>query len=335
MSAEAHEGDTRPSELIETHMSWVVLHGERALKMKKSARYPFVDFSRLDARERDARLELHLNRRLAPQVYLDVLALQWNAGEFRLLGTPSLPAPGQTVDWVVLMQRLPDDVMLDRLIARGQVERWQIDRLADTLVQFYRHATVTSMSADEYVANLRNQQRLNGAVLLDARHGLEMASAVLDRLDGALARHSALLRQRVAQGHVVDGHGDLRPEHVCLLDPPVVIDGLTFDARLRQVDPVEEVAYLGMECALAGAPWIGAAILDRLASAMGDIPPGLAALHAALRAAVRARLMVAHLLDPQPRTPQRWLPRARSYLCAASQWLEQAELEESTAGGPA
>jgi aminoglycoside phosphotransferase family enzyme len=122
---------------------------------------------------------------------------------------------------------------------------------------------------------------------------------------------------------VLDGHGDLRPEHVCLLQPPVVIDCLEFNAAMRQVDPFDEVGYLGLECGMAGAPWIAARLLEGCATALGDRPhPALQQLYIAQRAMLRARLALAHLLDPVPRTPDRWPVRARRYIERATAALD-------------
>ena len=119
MSRAAHGTDPAAARLVETHMSWVVVAGERVLKMKKPVRYPFLDFSTPQLREHNCREELRLNRRLAPQVYLGLLALQWHEGRFALLREDRLPAPGITIDWLVLMRRLPDERMLDHVIAAG------------------------------------------------------------------------------------------------------------------------------------------------------------------------------------------------------------------------
>ena len=82
-----------------------------------------------------------------------------------------------------------------------------------------------------------------------------------------------MLLARAAGGHVVDGHGDLRPEHVCLQQPPVVIDALEFNAALRAVDPFDELAFLVLECEIAGASWIGPRLLASCAAALRSAPP--------------------------------------------------------------
>ncbi|MDP1647220.1 MAG: hypothetical protein Q8M01_03335 [Rubrivivax sp.] len=323
---QGHAGVVAAVETIETHMSWVFIAGDHVLKLKKAVRYPFLDFSTLAAREHFCREELRLNSRLAPGVYLGLLALQQDDGGYTLQPEAQLPAPGHTVDWLVLMRRLPPQRLLDRLIAAGAVTREDIDALARVLAAFYRQAPVAAVSPPDYVARFRREMAVNRQVLLQPRFGLGDAAAALDGLDTALVRHAGLLLERAAGGHVVDGHGDLRPEHVCLQPPPVVIDALEFNPALRQVDPFDELCFLGLECELAGAPWIGPQLVAACAATLGDAPPAaLLHLYTAYRAQLRARLAMAHLLEPQPRQPHKWAPLAQRYLQRSLAALAEVE----------
>jgi uncharacterized protein len=323
-SSAAHRGG--PVEVIETHMSWVFLDAEQVLKLKKSVRHDFLDFSTLPAREFYCREELRLNARLAPGVYLDVLALQWHDGAFALLPSRLLPAPGQTLDWLVLMRRLPAGHMLDRCIAEGRVAPPDIDALVGVLANFYRASPPLALSPRALGLQLWREQQANRQILSDPRWPLPGSAAALDRLDHALLVHAPALQERAARGHLRDGHGDLRPEHVCLLRPPVVIDCLEFNPSLRRLDPFDEIAFLGLECELAGAPWIAAQLLGGCAEALQDQPGEvLVQLYTARRALLRARLALAHLLDPVPRTPQQWRPRALRYIERAHVALDALE----------
>jgi aminoglycoside phosphotransferase family enzyme len=311
----AHEGHVTEVLSIETHMSWVFLAGDHVLKLKKPVRLPHLDFSTVQAREFDCREEVRLNARLAPGVYLGLRALQWHQGRCALLPPEALPAPGHTVDWLVLMRRLPEARMLHQLAMQGRVQEAEVDELLAQLGPFYRDASRANVTADEMLARLRREQAATRDVLLRPQFSVSDAAHALDGMDCALSRHAGLLAGRCTHGHIVDGHGDLRPEHVCLIRPPVVIDCLEFNAQLRQVDPVDELAFLGLECAMVGAPWIGPRLLDGLARYLGDRPaPELVALYTAQRAMLRARLCLAHLLDPTPRTPEKWLPLAQQYV---------------------
>ncbi|UCG98271.1 MAG: hypothetical protein JSW31_03950 [Burkholderiales bacterium] len=295
-------------ETVETHMSLLFLAGPTVYKLKKPVVYPFLDFSTLAARERSCRDELRLNRRLAPDVYLGLSRITREAG-----GTLALDGDGEVVDWLVRMRRLPAGRTLDRLITAGTVTAAQVDAVAAVLARFYAGAERGRLDAHGYVEQLRSEHAISRAVIGAFEDGL--ARTLLDDVQRFLDQDQALLRARVANGRIVDGHGDLRPEHVWLNTPPLVIDCLEFNQRLRQVDPFDEITYLGLECARLGAPWIGQRLLQRLSAALDDaIDPRLVRFYARYRACVRARLALAHLDEPSPREPQRWQPLARAYL---------------------
>jgi uncharacterized protein len=311
-------GQTVAVEVVETHMSYVFLAGGRAYKLKKPVRYPFLDFSTLEARERDCREELRLNRRLAPDVYLGVTPLTMEGERLSLGGA------GVVVDWLVEMRRLPRTAMLDHLIAAQGVDDRRIDALCDTLAAFYRRATPSTISEADYVARFFFEQALNREALTAPGVGLcNEAAPVLDSLDMRLAEARETLAARARDGHVVDGHGDLRPEHICLDAPVVIFDCLEFNASLRQVDPFDEIALLGVECAQLGAPHLLRRFTDGLARRLDQpVPWPLVGLYGAARAALRARLSYVHLLEPSPRDPQRWEPLARRHLDIAGQMLK-------------
>lgn len=314
-SQAAHAGLQHPPTALETHMSWLFFAGDRVLKLKKPVRFDYLDFSTLAAREFYCREEVRLNTRLAPGIYLGLVALQSSTTGLALVPEAQLPAAGETVDWLVVMRRLPQERMLADLLAQGQVQRRDIDAVVAVLGAFYRNAPKAALSGPQYLARFERELAVNREVLLGQQFHLPDARPALDRLDAALFERAALLRQRAGAGCVVDGHGDLRPEHVCMLEPPVVIDCLEFNAQLRQVDPFDEVAYLSLECDMAGATWIGPQLQSGCARALGDAaPPALMLFYTAYRASLRARLAIAHLLDAQPRTPQKWAPLARRYI---------------------
>lgn len=298
--------------VLETHMSYVFLAGDRVYKLKKPVRYPFLDFSTIEARENNCREEVRLNRRLAADIYLGVVPLTFSASQGLALG-----GDGETVDWLVEMRRLPGEEMLDRLIAEDRLTAAHIEALCDRLAKFYRHAERSSISVEDFVQRFFREQEKNRDILTRRDFALDhgRTPALLDLLDARLAASRAQLQERVREGRIVDGHGDLRPEHICLRDPIAIFDCLEFNAELRQVDPFDELAYLGVECALIGAKTIGATLIDKIAQRLSIEPPRrLAALYAAWRATLRARQSVAHLLDDAPRDPAKWEPLATRYL---------------------
>ncbi|SPE29328.1 conserved hypothetical protein [Burkholderiales bacterium] len=322
-SAAAYGVPASPVEVRETHMAVLFFTGELVFKLKKPVRYPFLDFSTVAAREQTCRAEVQLNQRLAPGVHVGVVPLRQLADGRYALGhavADQAPDSGAVVDWLVKMRRLPSEPMLDRLIALGALEPGQVDSLADLLMRFYRKADASPIEPAVYVGRFVAEQAINRDVLTHPLFGSShmTSSQALERFDHALQQHRPLLLARAWDGRLVDGHGDLRPVHVCLVDPPVIIDCLEFNSALRRLDPFDELAYLGLECAMAGAPWVGPRLVQRWAAAAGDQPPPeLLCLYAGYRALLRARQCLVHLLEPASRAPDQWFASAQRYVHAA------------------
>lgn len=297
---------------VETHMSWVFLTDGFAYKLKKPMRLPYLDFSTVEARRTNSEEELRLNRRLAPDVYLGVVPLTREAG-----GELALGGEGPPVDWLVKMRRLPEAGMLDRLIGEGAVPIERIDALVARLARFYREAAVVDWEPGEYVRRLNDHVEADAAELMDPRYGLpaERVRAVLAAQRAFLARAAERFERRMREGRVVEGHGDLRPEHVCLAPEPVVIDCLEFNREFRLLDGVEDLAFLALECERLGDAELGQHILESYAAISGDSPdPELVSFYKSRRACVRAKTAAWHLSDPALPEPRKWLARACEYV---------------------
>jgi aminoglycoside phosphotransferase family enzyme len=299
-------------EVIETHFSWVFLTERRVYKLKKPVRYHGIDFTTLAARRRNCEQEVALNRRLAPRIYLGVAALTQTAA-----GGVAFDGAGAIVDWLVVMRRLPAAGMLDVAIRAGTVDPAAVDRIAALLSGFYRNATPAPLTPETYRQRLAATLAENRTVL-DAVEGLDPTLVARLRAwqEDFLCARGALFADRA--GRLVDAHGDLRPEHVCLAPEPAIIDCLEFDAALRQLDPLDELTYLGLECERLGAAQIGTRILDHYQAANADrCPPELIDFYRAFRACVRARIAIWHLADCAANEGERWRQRARDYLALA------------------
>jgi len=307
-------------EVVETHMSMVFLAGDRVFKLKKPARHAFLDLRSLDRRAVNVDEEVRLNRRLAPEVYLGARALRQGPD-----GALTLGGVGRIVDWLVEMRRLPEERTMKALIRRGQLARADVDRVAEALIGFYAGLPGCDLSAEAVVAHYREEHAKNAAVLADPAFGLDAASAeaALAGFEATFDTAAPLLEQRIAAGRFVEGHGDLRPDHVFLTDPPTIIDCLEFSLILRRIDPFEEVVFLGMECAQLGADWVFPQLRDRLAAGLEDRPPpALLAFYWRYRALLRARFALLHLTEKVIRTPEKWQPLARRYIALS----QEAEL---------
>ena len=301
--------------LRETHMSWVFLAADKVYKLKKPVRFPYLDFSTLAQREAACRAELKLNRRLARDVYLDVKPLVLSQRGLSIGGA------GPIVDWLVIMRRLDERDTLEHTLLESRVEQSQLDRLVSTLADFYRTAQRVFTGPGVRMAEWRRSITFNNRTLLEPRLGLP--SPLIRRVDAIqrsfLAHCPDLLAERARGRRILDCHGDLRPEHIWLTDGIRIIDCLEFNAQLRAVDPFDEIAYLSLECERLGAGWIGDYCHRKIAEALhDDAPPAVYRFYRCHRAMLRARLAIAHLLEPQPRTPEKWPRVARAYLNIAA-----------------
>jgi len=313
-------------DVAETHMSWVFLTDEYAYKLKKPIQLDGHDLAFLEERESQCRNEVALNRRLSRGVYLGMVALGVAPdGKLRLGG-------GRVVDWLVWMRRLPEALMLDRLIASGSVEGVRLAACIEMLSRFYASAAPEAMTPSEYRQHLAARVEANLDALRLAQGGLpeqeveRVAAAQLAFVEA----HGALFDERIRQSRIIEGHGDLRPEHVCLESPPQVIDCLEFSRVLRVIDPAEELGFLGMECARLGAPGLDAAIFRTYRQVVGDDPDArLVHFHKSLTACVRAKLAVWHVTDPGPKGPAEWRRRASEYLRLAGQHVDYAGMRSS------
>jgi aminoglycoside phosphotransferase family enzyme len=306
---------------IETHMSWVFLTDRYAYKLKKPVRYPYLDFSSLEARERYCREEYRLNQQLAPGVYLGVVPLCVDDANIARVG-----GEGRVVEWLVKMRRLPGNRMLDQLIKAHRLAPRDLDPLAAILVRFYSEARLISLDAQTYRARFSATIARNRDILATPNYELpaEQVRTVHERLLTYLETVPELFDRRAREGRIVEGHGDLRPEHVCLETRPIIFDRLEFNRDLRVIDPVDELSFLSMECERLGAAFVRDVLFGAYARVTGDAPPQtLVSFYMAHRACLRARLAALHTVDAPPSRWPQWLTVAADYLRIATDHSER------------
>lgn len=323
----------RRVQTVETHFAWVFLTAGHAYKLKKPVQQADMDYRTLAAREHGCREEVRLNRRLAPTVYRSVVPLSTRGG------TLVLGKGGHVVDWLIKMRRLSASGMLDRALAEGTVGEAELDRLVATLVRFFKRSEPNPISGARYIARLMRQVAANQCAFqrygarLPQRRAAELAGAQLELIERAGAELGARGER------VVEGHGDLRAEHVHLGPPVCVIDCLEFDRELRLLDPAEEIAMLALEVERLGYAPVASELARRFRLESDDLVSAVVLeFYKSNRAATRAKVAAWHLDDPQVADPRPWMIRTRSLLAdalsharAALRELEPAKLRR--AGG--
>jgi aminoglycoside phosphotransferase family enzyme len=297
-------------------MSWVFLTDTQAWKLKKPVRYDFLDFSTLEARRRDCEEELRLNRRLAADVYYGAVPLTVDS-----LGDMCLAGAGETIDWLVKMRRLPADLMLDQAIANQAVSAADARKIGALLAGFYMRSLPIEMTASEYRKRLADDICANQRELENPTYALptDLVESITRAQLEFLEQERELLDRRAQNGKIIEAHGDLRPEHICLEREPVIIDCLEFNQDFRILDTASELAFLALECERLGAPQVGDWILETYSDETGDRPPAqLLAFYKNYHACLRAKIAIWHLKDHGINDTAKWTGRARHYLNLAS-----------------
>jgi aminoglycoside phosphotransferase family enzyme/predicted kinase len=307
-------------ERIDTHASIVFLAGERAFKLKRAVRFDYLDFSTADRRRALCEAEVRLNRRTAPSLYRGVLAITQEGG-----GSLALGGSGEAIDWVVAMNRFPQEALFDRLAAAGSLGLDLMSPLAAAVAAL--HQSAEPRPADGGVAQM--SWVIDGNAAGFAEFGTDCldssaASRVIDGARRELARHAETLEQRRESGLVRQCHGDLHLRNIVLLDGrPTLFDGVEFNDRISCTDVWYDVAFLLMDLWRRNLREHANVVLNRYLVETADFG-GLCLLPLFLscRAAVRAKTSAtaARLQGDAPR--RRELEGlARAYLAMADRLL--------------
>jgi uncharacterized protein len=295
---EAYPHPTGTVQLRETHLSWVLLAGAFAYKVKKPIALGFVDFSTRQRRAAACADEVNLNRRLCPGLYLGVVDLVAHGGAITVGG------PGRAIEPAVRMRRLPEGGMFPALLARGAVDERLVARIARILARFHAEAATgpgvnewgdaTAVRAN-WAENFAQTAPFVGRTLPAAT-----LCAVRTHVEQYLDRNRALLSQRVATGRVRDGHGDLHAGNICVEGRRLhLFDCIEFSPRYRCADVAADVAFLAMDLDRHGRADLGAAFADAYARLSGDGElPQLLDFYKCYRAWVRGKVLSLRLDQP-------------------------------------
>ena len=313
-------------EVIETHMSWVFLAGQVAFKLKKPLHNAYLDFRTVEARCRACHDELRLNRRLAPDIYLGVETISRDAKGRLRFGTG-----GERVDCVVRMRRLPERVMLSNKLVKQTIGPRDLEEVAACIAQFHRSLPALRPEPASWRKVIGEAIDSNAAALLAYPQCLPTAevNSLCQQQRAFLMSHAAWIEARIHQGCMVEGHGDLRAEHVFVSDTVGAIDCLEFSAALRQLDRADEIGFLALDCERLAGEAAGNTLIQHYQSIAHDYPPpALLNFYQSLRAAVRARLAILRLSEPSYRPRHTWVDRARLWLHLAAKHAALMRLDQ-------
>lgn len=273
---------------IDTHISSIFLVGDRAYKVKRALDLGFLDFSALETRHEACLEELRLNRRLAPDVYLGVVAFRGSPG------APRLDDEGPILEYAVEMRRFPQSALMSQRLEAGKVTRDEIKALAELIAAF--HARVPAVDGDTAFGTAgavrrRMTENLDALPGLMPAHG-QRIRALREWSEGWIERLAGVIDRRRREGRVRECHGDLHMENIiCWRGRLMAFDGIEFDPDLRWIDVASELAFLTMDLDDRDAPAFARQIRNDYLELTGDYDAlRLLGFYQVYRALVRAKI---------------------------------------------
>ncbi len=282
---------------IDTHAAVVFLAGDRALKVKRAVRFPFLDYSTLAKRKAACDAEIAVNRLYAPAIYHGVVAITREAG-----GSLAIGGQGEPVEWAVEMGRFDESQTLDHLADAGRIDAALADALGRAVAQ--AHATAPVIDAFDFAAALENVAKQNETELhqYPALFPQDAVDALAGETRRALTAIQSLLGERQRAGLVRRCHGDLHLGNIVLIEgKPVLFDAIEFDDKIATGDVLYDLAFLLMDLVERGLHAAATIVLNRyLTETQRDADlDALAALplFMSVRAAIRAKVTAARLAN--------------------------------------
>jgi aminoglycoside phosphotransferase family enzyme/predicted kinase len=320
-----------PVKRIDTHAATVFLAGDRAIKIKRAVRFPFLDFSTLEKRKKACESEIAVNRAFAPAVYRGTVAITRDgSGRFAIGGK------GEPVEWAVEMRRFDESQTLDHLAEAGHIDDALVDALGRAVAAAHRTApTVTDANFTGTLAKIIAQNETELAAEPDL-FSLPDLRALAAATRAAFERVKFLLDARERAGLVRRCHGDLHLGNIVLIDgKPVLFDAIEFDDRIATGDVFYDLAFLLMDLIERGLPAAANIVLNRYlidTQRLHDLD-ALAALplFMSVRAAIRAKVTAARRRQGNARSEL--TERARAYAALAQNLLAPAKPRLIAVGG--
>ena len=326
LKPEVYDHPVTNIQLIETHISWVILTGDFAYKIKKPVNFGFLDFSTIEKRHHCCEQELDLNRRLAPAIYLGVVAITGTADK------PCLSGSGPVFEYAVKMTQFPQSAQLDNKLAAGELKLEHMDAVAHMVADFHRSTNVADETMDYgnmetlYQPVEENFRQINEH--LDTEHYTDKLTALSQWSKSELAKQQAVFTQRKADGFIRQCHGDMHLRNLLWLDnKPMAFDCIEFNPKLSWIDVISEIAFLIMDLQHRQQHQLASRFLNSYLEVTGDYA-GLSVLpyYLCYRALVRAKVNVLRLEQKNITENEReqTLTEFESYLELATSYVAQS-----------
>lgn len=283
--------------MAQTQMSFVFLTDKHVYKVKKPVNLGYLDYTTLEKRRFFCHQEVELNRRLCPDVYLEVVTITQDDGNIVVNGK------GKVIDYAVKMRRLPQTKMMNLLLAEDQVSPEMVTGLAQKLAEFHHNAqtndAISAFGKIESITQNTEENFTQTAKYIGVTISPEKYQHIKDYTNRFIERNAALFEQRVAVGRIRDCHGDLHAAHICFANGICIYDCIEFNDRFRYCDVASEIAFLAMDLDHYGRADLSGHFVNSYVDSSQDRElKGLLKFYKCYRAYVRGKVESFKLDDP-------------------------------------
>ncbi len=322
---EDYPDKTRKVDMVQTQMSFVFLTDSYVYKVKKPVNLGYLDYTTLEKRQFYCQREVELNQRLCPETYLGVVTITRDKSRI------SIGGQGETIEYAVKMRRLPQDRMMDVLLAKNQVSSAMITGVAQKLAAFHQRAETSAIISAFGNIDIITRNTGENFQQTEQYIGRTISRAQFREIkaytEGFIQENVSLFRQRIKQGKIRDCHGDLHAAHICFTDGICIYDCIEFNDRFRYGDVAAEIAFLAMDLDYYGQADLSQSFVTAYVASSQD--KGLSALLAfykCYRAYVRGKVESFKLDDPHISAEEKTktLAIARKYFKLAESYTRPA-----------
>jgi len=319
---EAYLHSVSSIELLETHISWVILTGTFAYKIKKPLRLDFLDFSTLQRRRHYCEEELRLNRRMAPSLYLNVVPICGSDEN------PVVDGEGSAIEYALKMRQFPQSAQLDKQLDAGALSEIDMQDLAGTIAAYHCAANKLEYECDEDSVRQVRAPMLDNFPPLRSITDLKAVQHVQDWTEESLCQLEPTLIERHRNGFVRECHGDLHLANLVRLSSGIVaFDCVEFSAALRNIDVVSDIAFLVMDLVARARQDLAAILVNRYLECTGDYSGmSVFGLYFVYHCLIRAKVAAIRSAERREMTGQLHdIEQLKHYLAVAVRWIKRPE----------
>jgi len=290
--------DVESVNILQTHISYVILTGKYAYKIKKPVNFGFLDFSTLEKRKYFCKEELNLNRRLCPDIYLDVVAFTEKNEDLEIDGR------GQIVEYAVKMKEFPQEKIMTKLLQQGKIDEDIFDKICDILVKFYRSSKhsedIKQYGTVETVKKNTDENFEQTKVVIDITIPKKIFEDIKLYTNEFLKKKNDIFQNRIKQGHIRDCHGDLHSGNIVVNEDEICIfDCIEFNKRFRYSDVASDISFLAMDLDYLGYPYLSSYFIEKYIKKSKDADISkILNFYKCYRAYVRGKVIGFKLDDP-------------------------------------